>query len=67
VEQKELYEFAHRMVGIAVFLLLGNLPLVLVIKRTTFRNRKRLCAFVLFYWIILALIFYWIYPSLLAG
>ena len=65
VEQTERYEFAYRMVGVAVFLLLGNLPLVLVIKRTTFRSRKRLFGFVLLYWIVLVFIFYWIYPSLL--
>ena len=67
MEQTELYAFAYRMVGVAVFLLLGNLPLVLVIKRTTFRSRKRLFGFILFYLITLALVFYWIYPSLLAG
>lgn len=67
MEQRELYEFAYRIVGVAVFLLLANLPLVLVIKRTTFRSRRRLCGFVLLYWIALAFIFYWIYPLLLAG
>jgi len=66
VESRELYEFAYRIVGVAVFLLLGNLPLVLTIKRTTFRSRKRLFGFVVLYWIALALIFYWIYPLLLA-
>ena len=67
MEPKELYEFAYHIVGVAAFLLLGNLPLVLVIRRTIFRSRKRLFGFVAFYWIALGLVFYWIYPLLLAG
>ena len=64
---RELYELAYRIVGVAVFLLLGNLPLVLIVKLGAFRGRRTLYGFVVFYWIALGLIFKWIYPSLFAG